>query len=558
MRISKSSMISFSTSPLSQKSGDRSDSVNFGAKGTSKILASKINFESISKMERLSVNLRRLEELFLKLKEVCGADRNKYARCRSEYLNYVTVGGRGWAFKIKDWLISVAKLEKHSNLVKIYARKEQDVDPHVFHIEDNKYVLANSMDTQPRKLPRINNYMSQKQISESRVEELIDVTDKEVCEYIDYLQETILYVQGHTIRRKKRTSLVNEAKSVVQEASDNTEAVPMKTEEPIRENILLKSKKTLPDVIKLSEIDDIFKELTGKTIAQVSDVRGSVSDPRRAIFSGEASTTPPTKEKVKKVKSPHSNKPTKEIGPIAKSGSKTVIDTPNMTKGFERTVLGLTKYLEENNNSFQIETANGLKFIVSKADSEGDEYLSIIKRSPVGRIYFNVDCNNEKLLKTDITGKPMLLRGVFVPYQEHELRVLKLQDEFDKAIEEIFDYLEGNGEKTKPLEPKIRMLQTEVNEAPQKEDNKAPQKEPANVPDETKEIVQEDIPAKIQKNTVSDTEDIIERVRIKAKFDAKEVANEYFKTFVAEFKLEMAKKMEEFERLKKEIFEEKR
>ena len=156
---------------------------------------------------------------------------------------------------------------------------------------------------------------------------------------------------------------------------------------------------------------------------------------------------------------------------------------------------------------------------VALKEIEGIEYISIIRTDANNkRKYFNIDADTQKLLKTDLTRKPMLVNDDIVPYSENDLKSLGLQNDFDNMLDELFSELNGE-QKTKALEPQIKILQKEETEAP--------------------------------KERMLDVS--LEDIKDKAKIDAREYAEVYFNTFLDEFKASILKKLEDFEKNKFEF-----
>lgn len=626
----------------------------------------------------ISDNINKLRDFFTSFKENISSCPNTLTDFKKKYNNFLARSGAAYQFKLKDWLMSVNKLDEQSNMIKIYTRKEDESEPHLFYIEQDGAVRANAYHTNPSRLPKSNIFMNKEQIFDSNVEYQILIADREISNFLrcmenglknldknkqvgvlnDELQSKMWDIEQNLLKIKENASIsfakglpqstlmykkskyknhqstiktrgesfvfddeivsvsklkdkniirivvwgldkkpkklfniengkqiisndnidfitqlpiklkyknqneidnsgidkylkflsvelkkyreylerdvfkiepsiIEEFKSVPKELDlsvkpkgkrgpkpkqKEVNKLPAKTKEidytvPKRGDLLPEfdgpKRREFPNVLKLSEIDEIFEEITGQTINQACGTKGNAPIPRPEAFK-------------KNVLIKHKEEP-KKIETQSKEIVKKEVSSP--TKGIalvEPSIWGLAKYLDEK-EGFSIKVADGGNIDVALKEIEDIEYISIVKTSlDRKKTYFNIDCDNEKLLKTDLTRKPMIKDKNVIPYSENDLKALGLKDDLEKVLEELFTAL-NCGEKTKALPPKIKMLQIEEKEIEKSLD-------------------------------VS-----LDEVKEKAKIDAQEYAEVYFNTFIEEFKNNITKKLEDFEKNKSDF-----
>ena len=685
MRIS-AIFTSFNNNSNSYYKNKDNSSVKFSARKDLIVLnranVAKVKPEAQAAIKNITENIGKLKEFFKYFKENISTNPNILTDFRKKYKNFSPKSGQGYQFKLKEWFMNVSILDEHSNMLKIYTRKDKEEEPHLFYIEQDGSVRANAYPTQPRKLPKGNIFMNDEQIYNSNVEYQILIADREISNFLECMENslrkknkdsqtgvlkdelqskvwdieqnlsklkdcsfisaekgmcntTFLYrkhkypnitlatTHGESFKfgdeivsinrvktrnltkivvrdlDKKPTKLfyIDDGKYLVSNANidflaqipaklknmnqkeidksgidkyldflsielknyreyvekdvlkieptvieefkpaqkepellvkpkakrgpkpkqKEVNRLPAKIEEiahtvPKKGDLLPEfdgiKRREYPNVLKLSEIDEIFEEITGQTINEACGTRGNAPIPQPESFK-------------KNVVIKHIEEP-KKVETQSKEIVKTVAIKKEVSKPtknpkiVEPSIWGLAKYLDEK-ESFSIKVADGGNIDVALKEIEGVEYISLVKTSfDKKKKYFNIDCDSEKLLKTDLTRKPMIKDDNVIPYSDSDLKALGLKDDLEKVLDELFTALNG-GEKTKALQPKIKMLQTEEKE--------------------------------IEKSI----DVALDEVKDRAKLDAKEYAEVYFDTFVEEFKNTITKKLEEFEKNKSEF-----
>lgn len=462
-------------------------------------------------------------------------------RLRCSYENYAPVKGSHIAgFKEGENILYFSIL-KNLNYAKVILKddKFKDIKAYLIDMKENKaFQSKENKNNKVYVFSEHPKFLTQEEIENSDINRYIELIKKHMINYEEAIRKELDRRQNK-IKKEKTPQIIKEevaninplGNKIPEEKPLKVKKVKEKTKKTnrvavsdtnttkkkaIRRGDLLPEfegakRKEFPNVLKLSEIDELFEEITGQTINEATGTKGNAPIPQPYAFQKEVTVTHfennSLKQNTTKKQAAKNTKPL--VGKPQNKSKRTTV---------EPSIWGLAKYLDENKD-FSVRTSDNAVINVALKEIEGIEYISIIRTDANNkRKYFNIDADTQKLLKTDLTRKPMLVNDDIVPYSENDLKSLGLQNDFDNMLDELFSELNGE-QKTKALEPQIKILQKEETEAP--------------------------------KERMLDVS--LEDIKDKAKIDAREYAEVYFNTFLDEFKASILKKLEDFEKNKFEF-----
>lgn len=463
-------------------------------------------------------------------------------RLRCSYENYAPVRGSHIAgFKEGENILYFSIL-KNLNYAKVILKddKFKDIKAYLIDVKENK--VFQSKENKNNKVYVFSEhpkFLTQDEIENSDINKYIELIKKHMINYEEAIRKELDRRQNKVkkeIAHQKKEDMMNinplknktpEEKTLKvkreKEKTKKTNRVAISDidtnttkKKAIKRGDLLPEfegakRKEFPKVLKLSEIDELFEEITGQTINEAAGIKGNAPIPQPYAFQKEVTVTHSENNSVKQSTTKKQNERNTKLS-VGKPQNKSKRTT------VEPSIWGLAKYLDENKD-FSVRTSDNAVINVALKEIEGIEYISIIKTDANNkRKYFNIDADTQKLLKTDLTRKPMLVNDDIVPYSESDLKSLGLQKDFDSMLDELFTELNGE-QKTKALEPQIKILQKEETE--------------------------------VSKERTLDVS--LEDIKDKAKIDAREFAEVYFNTFLDEFKASILKKLEDFEKNKFEF-----
>ncbi len=444
----------------------------------------EFNINTQEEMKNIHKNLGKINGLF----DSISSNYTKINQMRQGYSKLVVIPkNSGITFKIdKDTTLTILQGKYKKNLVRLIV-DEKDKSTH-FLIDGYDKVASNLNKNTPQFTPQKLRYMTAAQIEESQVKKYITIANEELEKYNNYLMN--FTTAGSLKPNPVKPQVVKTAKVAQQ----------IKTPE---------TKHTLENLLEIFE----------KTPEQIP-------------------------QHLSPVVSPASGK-----------------------------VLG-----------FYLKTKDGGQLkVYKKISSEYGKtlrYLSLEKTSVLGdKKYINIDLLNNEILKTNsITGKPMVINNFLRNYTSTEIERLKIKEDFAQYLDEIFASSQDvtSHQEVKVLELhkgkkeiKVEDFEDEnitklvEKEARQAEKNQQPaiQTEPPakkevrkKQPKAVKETPVETQPkTKVEAQTENPVEDLatrLEKVKQEAMTmateDAKVFADTYFKTFVEQFKKDIATKTTDF------------
>jgi len=462
-------------------------------------------------------------------------------RLRCSYENYAPVKGSHIAgFKEGENILYFSIL-KNLNYAKVILKddKFKDIKAYLIDMKENKaFQSKENKNNKVYVFSEHPKFLTQEEIENSDINRYIELIKKHMINYEEAIRKELDRRQNKIKKENTPQIIKEEVANInplenkipeekplivkkVKEKTKKTNRVAVSDTNTTKKKAIKRGdllpefegakRKEFPNVLKLSEIDELFEEITGQTINEATGTKGNAPIPQPYAFQKEVTVTHfennSLKQNTTKKQAAKNTKPL--VGKPQNKSKRTTV---------EPSIWGLAKYLDENKD-FSVRTSDNAVINVALKEIEGIEYISIIRTDANNkRKYFNIDADTQKLLKTDLTRKPMLFNDDIVPYSENDLKSLGLQNDFDNMLDELFSELNGE-QKTKALEPQIKILQKEETEAP--------------------------------KERMLDVS--LEDIKDKAKIDAREYAEVYFNTFLDEFKASILKKLEDFEKNKFEF-----
>ena len=161
-----------------------------------RIKPATVSEQSKNAIKNIGECINKLKTLFEQLKTLSNNNPNRVIKYKSRYENFIPTQGKALTFKLKDWYMSVSQLEDHFGIIKIFTRKQNSSEPHLFLIEQDGQVYANASANNPRSFPKGARYMSEEQINDSRVETQVSVAEREISNFLKCMDEVVISLQN--------------------------------------------------------------------------------------------------------------------------------------------------------------------------------------------------------------------------------------------------------------------------------------------------------------------------------------------------------------------------